>query len=155
MIKVLAVLEFNTINTPEDIGKAIEGAKQAEIAANTMDLLNKEMGTKLKKSLSRSQVPPSDTNSPMQGFHQTADIERRSELYKMNAEVMKKAHLVLQVLEKEWGAWEYNVECGGVLFEPEKAIREFNNTMEQIGDLVQRVEDLQLTILKTQSGDSG
>ncbi len=39
----------------------------------------------------------------MRGFYPTADIERRSKLYKMNAEIMRDARLVLQVLEKEWG----------------------------------------------------
>ncbi len=155
MIKVFAVLEFNAINTPEDIGKSIEWAKQAEIGANRIDQLNKKMGAKLKESLTGSQEPPSDTDSTMRGFYRTADIERRSELYKMNAEVMREARLVLQVLEKEWGAWEYNVKEGGVLFESESAVVEFNNTMTQFGDLVQKVEKLQLTILKTQSGDSG
>ena len=39
----------------------------------------------------------------MRGFYPTADIERRSKLFKMNAEIMRDARLVLQVLEKEWG----------------------------------------------------
>ncbi len=150
MIKVFAVLEFNAINASEDIGRSIERAKQAEIATNRMDRLNKEMGAKLKQSLIGSRVPPSDIDSTMRGFYQAADIERRSELYKMNAEVMKDAQLVLQVLEKEWGAWEYDLEGGSVLFESESAVIEFNNTMEQIGVLVQKVKELQLTILKTQ-----
>ena len=77
MIKVFAVLEFNTINTPEDIGKSIERAKQAEIAANRMELLNKEMGAKLKESLVGSREPPSGTDSTMRGFYITADIEKR------------------------------------------------------------------------------
>ena len=68
---------------------------------------------------------------------------------------MKDAQLVLQVLEKEWGAWEYNVEGGSMLFESESAVIEFNNTMEQIGVLVKKVKELQLTILKTQASDSG
>ncbi len=155
MIKVFTVLEFSTINTPEDISKSIERAKQAEIAANKMDRLNKEMGEKLKGFLVRSRVTPSDIDSTMRGFYRTADIERRSELYKMNEEVMKEAQLVLQVLGKEWGAWEYNMEGGSVLFESESAVIEFNNTMEQIGVLVQKVEELQLTILKIQAGDGG
>jgi hypothetical protein len=153
MIKVFAVLEFNAINTPEDIGKSIERAKQAEMAANRMDRLNKEMGIKLKEPLIGSREPPSDTDSAMRGFYLTADIERKSELYKMNAEVMRVARLVLQVLEKEWGAWEYNAEEGGVLFESESTVIEFNSTMEQIGDLVQKAKELRFTILKTQAGD--
>ncbi|MCR4343489.1 MAG: hypothetical protein NUV44_01885 [Candidatus Scalindua sp.] len=155
MIKVFMALESNTINTPEDIGKSIERAKQAEIAANRMDRLNKEMGTQLKESLVGSRELPSDNDSTMRGFYLTADIERRSELYKMNAEVMKEAQLVLQVLEKEWGAWAYNAEGVGVLFESESAVIEFNNTVAQLGVLVQKVKGLQLTILKTHKGDSG
>ena len=38
----------------------------------------------------------------MRGFYPTTDIVRRSKLYKMNAEIMRDARLVLQVLEKEW-----------------------------------------------------
>ena len=57
-------------------------------------------------------------------------------------------------MEKEWGAWEYNVE-GGVLFESESAVIEFNDTMAQIGILVQKAEELQLTILKAKAGYSG
>ena len=49
---------------------------------------------------------------------------------------------------------EYNVE-GGVLFESESAVIEFNDTMAQIGILVQKAEELQLTILKTKAGYSG
>ncbi|WP_203415573.1 hypothetical protein, partial [Candidatus Scalindua japonica] len=82
-------------------------------------------------------------------------IERRGELYKMNAEVMGKAHFVLQVLEKEWGAWEYNMKKGGVYFESKRAVIEFNSTMEQIGVLVRKIKELQLTILETQSGENG
>ncbi|MCR4289255.1 MAG: hypothetical protein NUV86_03220, partial [Candidatus Scalindua sp.] len=63
--------------------------------------------------------------------------------------------LVLQVLEKEWGAWAYNAEGVGVLFESESAVIEFNNTVAQLGVLVQKVKGLQLTILKTHKGDSG
>jgi hypothetical protein len=155
MIKVFSALEFNAIDALEDIVKSIERAKQAEIAANRMDQLNKEMGTKLKESLVRSRELPSDNDSTIRGFYLTADIERRSELYKMNAEVMKEARLVLQVLEKEWDAWEYNAEEGGLLFESESAVIEFNNTMAQLGVLVQRVKELQLTVLKTRKGDSG
>jgi len=155
MIKAFAVLEFNIINTPEDVGKSVERAKQAEIAANIMDRFNKELETKLKESLIRSRVSPSDIDSTMRGFHRTADIERRSELYRMNAELMKEAQFVLQVVEKEWGAWEYSVEDGSVIFESESAVIEFNNAMEQISDLVQKIEALRLTILKTQAGDSG
>ena len=120
-----------------------------------MELLNKEIGTKLKESLVGSQEPPSDTDSTMRGFYITADIERRSELYKMNAEIMREARLVLQVLAKEWGTWEYNVEEGGVLFESESAVIEFNSAMERIGALVLKVKELQLSILKAQAGDSG
>ncbi len=155
MIKVFAALEFNAINTPEDIGKSIERAKKAEIAANRMELLNQEMGTKLKESLAGSQEPPSDTNPTMRGFYRTADIERRSDLYKMNEEIMKDAQSALQVMKKEWGAWEYNVEEGGVLFESESTVIEFNDTMKQIGVLVQKVKELQLAIIKAQAGDSG
>ncbi len=155
MIKVFAALEFNAINSPEDIDKSIERAKQAEIAVNRMELLNKEMGTKLKESLAGSQEPPSDTDSTMRDFYRTANIERRSELYKMNVDIMKDAQLALQVMEKEWGAWEYNVEEGGVLFESESAVIEFNDTMKQISVLVQKVKELQLAILKAQAGDSG
>ncbi|MGR3293344.1 MAG: hypothetical protein ACUZ9M_04920, partial [Candidatus Scalindua sp.] len=57
MIKVFAVLEFNSIKIPEDVSKSIERAKQAEMAANRMDRLNKEMGTKLKESLIGSREP--------------------------------------------------------------------------------------------------
>ncbi len=155
VIKVFAALEFNAINTPEDIVKSIEMAELAEIAANRIELLNNEMGTILKESLAGSQETPSDTNSIMRGFYRTADIERRSELYRMNAETMREAQSALQVLEKEWGAWEYNVERGGVLFESESSVIEFNNTMKQIGVLVQKVKALQLEILETQAGDSG
>lgn len=154
LIKVFAALEFNSIKTPEDISKSIERAKQAEIAAKRMDWLNKEMGTKLKEVLAESREPSSDTDSTMRGFYRTADIERRSELYKMNAEVMRETRLVFQVLEKEWGAWEYNAEEGGVLIESGSAVIEFNNNIEKISVLVQKVKELQLTILKTQKGDS-
>ena len=154
MIKVFAALEFSAMNSHEDIGKSIEMAKKAEIAARRMVWLNSEMGTKLKESLAGSQEPPSDTDSTMQGFCRTADIERRSELYKINSEVMREARLVLQVLEKEWGAWEYNVKEGGVLFESESTVIEFNNTMERIGVLVQKVKELQLAIIKTHKGNS-
>jgi len=150
---VFAALEFNAINIPEDIGKSIERAKQAEIAANRMERLNKEMGTKLNEFLAGSREPLSDADSTMQDFYRTADIERRSELYKMNAEVMRDAQSALQILGKEWGAWEYNVEEGGVLFESESTVIKFNDTMEQIGVLVQNAKELQLKILKTQKGD--
>ncbi len=153
---VFAALEFNAINIPEDIGKSIEMAKQAEIAANRMERLNKEMEAKLKESLVGSQEPPSSgTDSTTRGFYLIAGIERRSELYKMNAEVMREAGLVLQVLAKEWGAWEYNVAEGGVLFESERTVIEFNSAMERIGALVLKVKELQLSILKAQAGDSG
>ena len=154
MIKAFTVLEFNTINDFEDIGKSKGRAKQAEIAANIMDRFTKDMGTKLKESLIRHRVPSSDIDSTMRDFYRTADIERRSELYKMNAEVMKEAQLVLQVLEKEWGAWEYDKEEVRVLFESERAVIEFNNTMERIGNLVQKVKKLELAILKSQAVDS-
>ena len=154
MIKVFSALEFNAINTPEDIGKSIESARWAEIAANRMVRLNKEMGTKLKESLIVSQEPPSDTDSTIQGFYRTADIERRSGLYKMSVEVMREARLVLQVLKKEWGAWEYNVEEGGVLFESKSRVVEFNSAMARIGGLVQKVKELQPAILKTYKGDN-
>jgi hypothetical protein len=153
--QVFAALEFDAIDAPEDIGKSIERARQAELAANRMVRLNKEMWAKRKKSLIGSQEPPSDTDSTIRDFYRAADIERRGVLYRMNAEVMEKAHLALRVLEKEWGAWEYNEEEGGVLFESENAVIEFNSTMEQIGDLVQKVKELQLTILKSQAVDSG
>ncbi len=154
VIKVFAALEFNAINTPEDIGKSIERAKQAEIAANRMELLNKEMEIKLKEFLAGSQKPSSDTDSTIRSFYLTAEIERRSELYEMNAETMREAQLALRVLEKEWDAWEYNVEEGGVLFESESTVIEFNNTMKQIGVLVQKVKELQLAIIKTQKDGS-
>lgn len=154
-VKAFTALEFNTINTPEDIGKSIERAKQAEMAANKMDRLNKEMGMKLKESFLGSRVTPSDTNPTIQNFYRTADIERISELYKMNAETMREVRLVMQVMEKEWGAWEYNVKGGSVLFESESTVIEFNNTMKHIGILVQKVKALQLEILETQAGDSG
>jgi hypothetical protein len=153
VIKIFAILEFKAINSPEDIGKSIVRAKQAEIAANRMCRLNKEMGTKLKEFLVGSQESPSNTNSPIRGFYQTADIERKNELYKMNAEVMKEAQLVLQVLKKEWGTWEYNEGEGGVIFESEIAVSKFNSTMEQIGVLVQKVKELQFTILRATAGD--
>ncbi|KHE93470.1 MAG: hypothetical protein K8F52_15180 [Candidatus Scalindua rubra] len=155
MIKVFKALESNTINTPEDIVNSIEMARQSEIAANRMERLNNEMGTQLKESLGGSRELSSDIDSTVRGFYLTADIERRSELYKMNAEVMKEARLVLQILEKEWGAWEYNAEEGGVLFESESAVIEFNNTMAQLGVLVRKVKELQLTVLKTRKGYSG
>ena len=154
MVKVFAVLGFSAINSSEDIGKSIERAKKAEIAANRMVRLNKEMGIKIKESLAGSQEPPSDTDSTMQGFYQTADIGRRGKLYRLSAEIMKDAQSSLHVMEKEWGAWEYNVE-GGVLFESESAVIEFNDTMAQIGILVQKAEELQLTILKAKAGYSG
>ena len=122
MVKVFAALEFSAINSPEDIGKSIERAKKAEIAANRMELLNQEMGTKLRESLAGSQEPPSDTDSTMRGFYRTADIERRSELYKMNVEIMQDAQSALQVMKKEWGAWEYNVEEGGGAFRVPRAL---------------------------------
>lgn len=152
--QVFAALEFDAIDAPEDIGKSIERARQAELAANRMVRLNKEMGAKLKESLIGSREPPSETDSTMPGFYRTADIERRSDLYKMNAEVMREARLVLQVLEKEWGAWEYNVEEGGVLFESESTVVGFNSAMGRIGGLVQKVKELQLVILKAQKGDN-
>ena len=155
MVKVFAALEFSAINSPEDIGKSIEMAKKAEIAAKRMVWLNSEMGTKLKESLAGSPEPPSDTDSTMQGFYRTADIGRRGKLYKLNAEIMKDAQSALHVMKKEWGAWEYNVESGGVLFESESAVIEFNDTMVQIGILVQKAEELQLTIQKAQADDSG
>ena len=154
MIKVFSALEFNAIDAPDGIGKSIEMAKQAEILANRMERLNKEMGAKLKEPLAGSQEPPSDTDSTMQGFCRTADIERRSELYKMSVEVMKEARLVLQVLKKEWGAWEYNVEEGGVRFESKSRVVEFNSAMARIGGLVQKIKELQLAILKTYKGDN-
>jgi len=46
------------------------------------------------------------------------------------------------------------VEGGGVLFESESAVIEFNDTMAQIGILVQKAEELQLTILKAKAGYS-
>ncbi len=154
VIKVFAALEFKAINTPEDIGKSIERTKQAEIAANRMELLNKEMEIKLKEFLAESQEPSSDTDSTIRSFYRAADIKRRSELYKMNAETMREARLALQVLEKEWGVWEYNVKEGGVLFKSESAVIEFNDAMKQIGVLVQKVKELQLAILKVQTRDS-
>jgi len=154
MVKVFAVLGFSAINSSEDIGKSIERAKKAEIAANRMVRLNKEMGIKIKESLAGSQEPPSDTDSTMQGFYQTADIGRRGKLYRLSAEIMKDAQSALHVMKKEWGAWEYNVEGGGVLFESESAVIEFNDTMAQIGILVQKAEELQLTILKAKAGYS-
>ena len=155
MIKVFAALEFSAMNSHEDIGKSIEMAKKAEIAAKRMVWLNSEMGTKLKESLAGSPEPPSDTDSTMQGFYRTADIGRRGKLYKLSAEIMKDAQSALHVMEEEWGAWEYNVDGGGVLFESESAVIEFNDTMAQIGILVQKAEELQLTILKTKAGYSG
>jgi hypothetical protein len=116
--------------------------------------LNKEMGTRLKESLIVSQEPPSDTDFTIQGFYRTADIERRSGLYRMSVEVMREARLVLQVLKKEWGAWEYNVEEGGVLFESKSRVVEFNSAMARIGGLVQKVKELQPAILKTYKGDN-
>ena len=83
----------------------------------------------------------------MRGFYPTADIERRSKLFKMNAEIMRDARLVLQVLEKEWG--------GEVLFESENTVIEFNSSMERIGMLVLKVKVLRHAILKDQAGDSG
>ncbi|MDP6924844.1 MAG: hypothetical protein R2568_05660 [Candidatus Scalindua sp.] len=153
-IKVLAALEFRAINSHEGIGKSIERAKKAEIAAREMVRLNSEMGAKLKEYLAGSQEPPSDTDLTMQGFYRTADIGRRGKLYKLSAEIMKDAKSALQVVEKEWGAWEYNVEGGGVLFESESAVIEFNDALAQIGILVQKAEELQLMILKAQAGDS-
>ncbi len=154
MVKVFAALEFNAINTPEDIGKSIERAKQAEIAANRMELLNKEMEIKLKEFLAGSQEPLSGTELTMRSFYLTTDKERISELYRMNADTMRAAQSALQILEKEWGAWEYNIDEGGVLFESESGVMEFNNTMKQIAVLVQKVKALQLTILKVQADDS-
>jgi len=112
------------------------------------------MGTKLKEFPAGSQEPPSDTDSTMQGFYLTADIGRRGKLYKLSAEIMKDVQSALHVMEKEWGVWEYNAE-GGVLFESESAVIEFNDAMAQIGILVQKAEELQFTILKAQAGDSG
>ena len=155
MAKVFAALEFSAINSPEDIGKSIERAKRAEIAANKMVGLNEEMEAKLKEFLAGSQELPSGADSTMQGFYQTADIGRRGKLYKLSAEIMKDAQSALHVMEKEWGAWEYNVEGGGVLFESESAVIEFNDTMAQIGILVQKAEELQLAIIKAQAADSG
>jgi hypothetical protein len=152
--QVFAALEFDAIDAPEDIGKSIERARQAELAANRMVRLNKEMGAKRKESLIGSQESPSETDSTMQGFYRTVDIERRSGLYKMSVEVMREARLVLQVLKKEWGAWEYNVEEGGVLFESKSTVVEFNSAMARIGGLVQKVKELQLVILKAQKGDN-
>lgn len=155
MVKVFAALELSAINSPEDIGKSIERANKAEIAVNRMAQLNKEMGTKLKEFLSGSREPLSDTDSTMRDFYLAADIERKRELYKMNAEIMRDAQLALQVLKKEWGAWEYNVEEVGVVFESESTVIEFNNTMKQIGVLVQNAKELQFEILKAQVCNGG
>ena len=154
MIKVLAALESSAMSSHEDIGKSIEMAKRAEIAAREMVRLNSEMGIELKEYLVGSREQPSDTDPSIQVFYQTADIGRRGKLYKLSAEIMKDAQLALHVMEKEWGAWEYNVESGGVLFESESAVIEFNDTMAQIGILIQKAEELQQTILKAQEGDS-
>ena len=153
-IRVLAALELSAMNSHEDIGKSIERAKKAETAVREMVRLNSEMGTKLKEYLAGSQEPPSDVHSTMQDFYLTADIGRRGKLYKLSAEIMKDAQSALQVMEKEWGVWEYNAE-GGVLFESESAVIEFNDAMAQIGILIQKAEELQHTILKAQAGDSG
>ncbi len=154
MAKAFAALEFNAIVTPEDIGKSIESAKKAEIAANRMERLNKEMRTKLKESLAGSQesTSTSDTDPATRDFYQIANIERRDKLYTFSEEIMKNVQSALQVMEKEWGEWEYNEEEGGVLFESESAVMEFNDTMKQIGVLVQKIKELQLAILKAYAG---
>ncbi len=152
MAKAFAALEFNAIVTPEDIGKSIESAKKAEIAANRMERLNKEMRTKLKESLAGSQESTLDTDQATRGFYQIANIERRGKLYTFSEEIMKNVQSALQVMEKEWGEWEYNEEEGGVLFESESAVMEFNDTMKQIGVLVQKIKELQLVILKAYAG---
>ncbi len=154
VVKVFAALEFNTINDPEDLGKSIERAKHAETAANKLVRLNNDMVAKLKESHIGSRVISSDTDSTMQGFFRAADIERIGKLYKLSAEIMKDVQSALLVMEKEWGEWEYNEEGGSVLFESESAVIEFNDTIVQIGIILQKAEELQLTILKAQKGDS-
>ncbi len=98
-------------------------------------------------------VSPADINSAMRGFYRTADIERKSELYKMNAKFWKEVKLLLHILEREWGAWEYDEVEGEVLFDSDNAIIEFNNTMERIDNLATNIEELQLAILRKQAGE--
>ncbi len=155
MVKVFAALEFNAIDSLDGIRKSIDMADQAEVATNRMEQLDKEMNTKLKESLAGNQVPASDADSTIRSFYLTVYIEGKSELYKMNAEIIKDAQSALQIMEKEWGAWEYNVEGGGVLFESENTVIEFKSIMERIGVLVSKVKALQHSILKAQTGDSG
>jgi len=152
---IFAVLELNAINTIDDIGKFIERAKQTEIVANRIELLNKEIGTKLKESLVVRRETFSGADPAMRGISLIADIERRRELYKMNTEVIREARLVLKVLSKEWGAWEYNVEKGGVLFTSESTVIEFNSAMGRVGVLVLKIKELQLLILKSQAANNG
>ncbi len=152
---IFAVLELNAINTTDDICKSIKRAKQAEIIAKRIELLNKEMEAKLKESLVERRDSSSSAYPAMRGISLIADIKRRRELYKMNTEVIREARLVLEVLSKEWGAWEYNVEEGGVLFASEDTVIEFNSVMERIGVLVLKIKELQLLILKAQAANSG
>ena len=46
------------------------------------------------------------------------------------------------------------MEEGGVLFESESRVVEFNSAMARIGGLVQKVKELQPAILKTYKGDN-
>ena len=61
--------------------------------------------------------------------------------------------MLLLILEKEWGAWKYDEVEGGVLFNSDSAVTEFNNVTERIVDLTQKLEKLQYTILKNQAGE--
>ena len=147
------VFEFGSLSTLEDIDNSIEKVERAEQAANTMDQAVREMGPKLKEALTMRNVSPADIDSAMQGFYRTADIERKSESYKMSVEIWKEVKVLLHILEREWGAWEYDEVDGGVLFDSDNAIIEWNNTMDRIDDLALKTEELQLAILRRQAGE--
>jgi hypothetical protein len=144
-------LDFDVMRELTDIGAAIELVQSAEDASNTMDKYILGLGPKLEAMLGDRGVALSTIKETMNGYHQTAVVEKQSELYKLNAKLWSKYRSLLVILKREWGAWKYGT-VQGMAFDSNSATSEFNNTIEQIVVISKQVEIVQFAILDIQSG---